>query len=241
MKDTKFDMKKMISNTAEAASTAMMFTSMIVIFISAIVCVFMFFRGKYLAALIFLLIAAASVFFLKQLINCDDRRIAREKREYRLRYITALKVFDLELGELYFEHDSKIGELALIRGIPALAGGGELKVTDDGSGLDTVPVRECVKRVLKDKDKIVEGMIGVVREVYEDEGITEEEAGGVPTDRDYILSRLSIDRVYLSADDNGWSACVYGYMDNSVVDHIGEHGLSADFTSDRPDYDFYSG
>jgi hypothetical protein len=95
-------------------------------------------------------------------------------------------------------------------------------------------------------------MLGVVQESYENEGITEalkehegnteDEAGEDPTDREYILSRLVIDRVWLSSDGDGtWSASISGDMKDCLSIQINEHGISAELSSDSPDYEFYSG
>ena len=242
MDNKKFDMKTLVSNFVAKTSWSMMLTGMIVMIACAIGALAKLFSGHFLAALILFLIAAAAFFFVNFVVKLDDRNIKKEKREYRQNYITEMKVIDLELGELYFEHDSKLETLTLLHGVPALCGEGDLEIEAEDAGMNTTPIIECAKRLIKDKDKIVEGMAAVVADTYDQEDITEEEAGGIPTDREYILSHLSIDTVDLSANEDGsWVASVRGYMNNSVEDHIGEHGLTAELSSDSPDYDFYSG
>ena len=102
-------------------------------------------------------------------------------------------------------------------------------------------VKKSAKIKVKDKDKIIQGMFNTVKEVYENEDVTVDD-DGIPVDDDYILSRLSICDVSLSVDENGsWSAKLWGSLNNNMTDHVSEHGLSADFSSDSPEYDFYSG
>ena len=228
-------------NDSGMVSCALMFTGMIVMIACAIVGLVKLFTGHFLAALILFLIAAASFFLVEFVVKLDDKSIKKRKQEYRQKYITDMKVVDLELGELGFIHDSNTGELTLLHGIPALCGEGELEIEAEDAGMNTTPLIECAKRLVKDKEKIVKGMFDTVKDVYENEGVTEDD-DGIPVDDDYILSRLSICDVSLSVDENGsWSARLWGSVNNNMTDHVSEHGLSAEFSNDSPDYDFYSG
>ena len=230
-----------MKNAADTGSCAPMLLGMIVMIGCAIVALVKLFSGHFLAALIFFLIAVAAFFFVDFVVKLDDRNIKKKKSEYRKKYITEIKVVDLELGELIFVHDSNTAELTLLHGVPALCGQGELEIEAEDVGMKTAPLIECAKRLVKDKEKIVKGMFDTVKDVYENEGVTEDD-DGIPVDDEYILSRLSIYYVSLSLNEDGsWGACIRGGLNNNLADHISEHGLTADLSSDSPDYDFYSG
>lgn len=229
-----------MKNAADTGSCAPMLLGMIVMIGCAIVALVKLFSGQFLAALIFFLIAVAAFFFVDFVVKLDDRNIKKKKSEYREKYITEIKVVDLELGELIFVHDSNTAELTLLHGVPSLCGQGELEIEAEDVGMKTAPLIECAKRLVKDKEKIVKGMFDTVKDVYENEGVTEDD--GIPVDDEYILSRLSICNVSLSLNEDGsWGACIRGGLNNNLADHISEHGLTADLSSDSPEYDFYSG
>ena len=235
--------KSKTKNNATVFGVFLMLALFCLPFIFGISAVVMLLSGKYGYAGILGIAAAAAFALMEAYIRFDDRRSASIKQEYREQYVSELKVNDPELGELTFEYDSHTCELAMIRGVPALFGDNELEViAEDDGEKDTALMIECLKRVMKDKDKIIKGMFDTVREVYENEGITEDDEEGVPTDDDYIMRHMNIYCVYCSkTNEGGLSFTVAGGMHCNIVDHISEHGLTAVFSSDSDEYEFYSG
>jgi membrane protein implicated in regulation of membrane protease activity len=140
MDNKKTDIKQTISNVREVFVIVTMFLGLIIFIACSIVALIKLFTGQFLAFLIFALIAAAAFIAAYFVMSRDDKRTAKKKREYRLENITEMKVIDLELGELYFEYDSKIGELSIAHGIPALCGEGELEITSEETGMNTTPL-----------------------------------------------------------------------------------------------------
>ncbi len=243
--DTKFDMNKNVDkvwNLREPLMQAVTFAAITVIFISVIVGFKLLFSGKALIGLALFLLAVVCGVFVHFITKREERRAAEEMRDYRMKYITEIRLRDLELGELIFIHDSKLRSLTLKKGVPALSGEGELEIVTEESGMNTTPVVECVKRVLKDKKKIVRCIFKMVAEIYYDEGLNFDPILGLAINKDYILERLTLDHGYLTLEGSGkWSALISGDMKNDIMDHISEHGVSAVFNSDDPRYEFYSG
>ena len=217
-----------------------LFSGCLLLIVGAVILGAMLLTMRFAAAGIVLLVDILLLVFEHHAMNRDDRRIRERKQAYRDKYCSTVSVDGGELGELLFERDTKNNILILSREQlkDHFSGGFEIYVEGDSTDMEVV--LNFIRRTIRDRKIIVEGLTEYVREVYLDEGITEDE-NGEHIDEDYIVKKLEFDRLEVYTDSGGKSsASLSGGMDVNIMDHISEHGLTTEFKDDGT-YEHYSG
>ena len=215
-------------------------TGCLLLVVGAVVLAVMLFTKRFAAAGITLLVNILLIVLEQRAIDRDDRRKREREQAYRDRYCSTVSVDGGEFGELLFERDSKQDTLTLPRERLKEYFPGGLKIYTEGNSTDMEAVLDFIRRTIRDREIIADGMREYVQEVYLDEGITEDDKGE-QINAGYIAKKLKFDRLEVCTDSDGRSsAALSGGMDINITDHISEHGLTTEFHDDGT-YEHYSG
>ena len=185
------------------------------------------------------IITIAVVFIITKIGTKKSQKTAKA---YREKYITNVTITDETYGEIIFEFNSERNQhISQNINLPEFAGNQISEITiDEYDETKKDLYFRGLDYVYENADNIAISCVEIIKECYDDEDIRDEnnELFCIET----IRNQLCLEYITFSINDKGECEIeIFGCMDNDVIDHISEHGVTASVNCATKEFNYYSG
>ncbi len=185
------------------------------------------------------IITIAVVFIITKI---DTKKSQKTAKAYREKFITNVTITDETYGEIVFEFDSQRKQhISQNINLAEFAGNQISEITiDEYDETKKDSYFRGLDYVYENADNIAIGCVEIIKECYDDEDVRDEnnELFSIET----IKKQLCLDDIKMVLNEKGECEIeILGYMDNDIIDHINEHGVTASINCVTMKFDYYSG
>ncbi len=174
----------------------------------------------------------------------SEHKQKRKREQYREKYISDIVIEDEKFGRMVFELDSFINQISA-------AGTVLPKFGTENMDIDEIIINEYdekkkdvifrgVEHIYEHAEEIVDACCKMVKECYDEEDIRDADGNLIRIESIKKLLSLS----YMEIEFNREDTCMIvlqGGMNNDIVDHILEHGVTVCIDCNTWEYECYSG